>query len=169
MTARGAAGGAERGAEGVRRQPKGRGQPAQGDGMGMDERRFTGSVLVLEDEAPIRELVRQALEDEGCAVATAAAVAAALARLHRARAADAAPAVPLLDLRLPGRDGWGSAAAYRREPPPRAPVGVMTAAPDARAARRWAAEVGAAACQPKPFDLGEFLVAVGRFTDCVGR
>jgi CheY-like chemotaxis protein len=135
----------------------------------MDERRFTGSVLVVEDEAPLRELVRQALEDEGCAVATAADGAAALAHLRRARAAGEAPDVILLDMQMPGLDGWGFAAAYRREPPPRAPVVVMTAAPDARAARRWAAEAGAAACLPKPFDLEAFLTVVGRFTDCVGR
>ena len=131
----------------------------------MGERRLTGRVLVVDDEAPIRELVRQALEDEGCAVATAADGAAALAHLRLARAAGESPDVILLDIRMPVLDGWGFAAAYRREPPPRAPVVVMTAALDARDARRWAAEVGAAACLPKPFDLEEFLAVVGRFTD----
>jgi Response regulator receiver domain len=62
----------------------------------MDERRLTGRVLVVDDETPIRELVRQALEDEGCAVATAAD-GAALAHLRRARAAGEAPDVILLE------------------------------------------------------------------------
>jgi CheY-like chemotaxis protein len=131
----------------------------------MGEKRFTGSVLVVDDDAAIRELVRQALEDEGCAVATAADGAAALAHLRRARAAGEAPDVIVLDMRMPELDGWGFAAAYRRDPAPRAPVVIMTAATDAR---RWAAEVAADAYLPKPFDLDAFLAVVSRFSDCVG-
>jgi DNA-binding response OmpR family regulator len=111
-----------------------------------------GRVLVVDDEAAIRGFVAQALEAEGYAVATAADGVSAF---DLARAAP--PDVILLDLRLPVLDGWAFARAYRRLPPPRAPLVVMTAAVDAR---RWGAEVGADGCLPKPFDLEELLACV---------
>ncbi len=58
------------------------------------------TVLVVDDEAPLRDLVRQYLEREGFAVLTAADGVAALdlARRH-------APTVVVLALMLPGLDG----------------------------------------------------------------
>jgi DNA-binding response OmpR family regulator len=58
------------------------------------------TVLVVDDEAPLRELVRQYLEREAFVVLTAADGVAALdlARRHT-------PAVVVLDLMVPGLDG----------------------------------------------------------------
>jgi CheY-like chemotaxis protein len=58
-------------------------------------------VLVVEDDAPIRESVRTALEDFGYEVAEAPDGLAALTALR----ADGQPRVVLLDLRMPRLDG----------------------------------------------------------------
>jgi two-component system response regulator AdeR len=59
------------------------------------------SVLVVEDDRGLRKLVRAYLEQESLAVVEAASGEAALALVERAR-----PAVMLLDVRLPGIDGF---------------------------------------------------------------
>ena len=58
------------------------------------------TVLVVDDEAPLRDLVRGYLEREGFAVLTAGDGSAALDVARQA-----APAVVVLDLMLPGLDG----------------------------------------------------------------
>jgi two-component system, chemotaxis family, chemotaxis protein CheY len=119
-------------------------------------------VLVVEDDAATRALLREVLEGAGYAVREAADGAAGL-RLARA----ARPALVLLDLRLPYLDGRALARAYRAGPGPRAPVLVVTAevgAAAGAAAVAVAAEVGAAAALGKPFDLDELLALVRRLT-----
>jgi two-component system, chemotaxis family, chemotaxis protein CheY len=113
-------------------------------------------VLVVEDDAATRALLRDVLEDAGYAVRVAADGAAGLRAARAVR-----PALVLLDLRLPGTDGWAFAAAYRRAPAPRAPVVVLTADVDAAA---YAAGLGAAGHLLKPFDLDELLALVRRLT-----
>jgi hypothetical protein len=71
-------------------------------------RRRVGCVLVVEDEEHIRETVKDALEEEGCTVLSAANGADALAVLQ-----DDCPDVILLDMRMPIMDGW-QAVAYMR-------------------------------------------------------
>ena len=108
-----------------------------------------GRVLVVDDDAQIRDVVALALLDEGYEVVTAANGAIALER-----AVEYPPHLILLDMRMPVLDGWRFAAAYRAQTAHPAPIVVMTAAQDAR---RWAAEIAAAGCLPKPFDLGHLL------------
>jgi DNA-binding response OmpR family regulator len=115
-------------------------------------------VLVVEDDAATRALLREVLEEAGYAVREAADGAAGLRLARTTR-----PALILLDLRLPYLDGRALAAAHRAQPEPRAPVLVVTA--DAVALRdATAAEVGAAAVLGKPFDLGALLALVRRLT-----
>jgi two-component system, chemotaxis family, chemotaxis protein CheY len=114
-------------------------------------------VLVVEDDAATRALLRDVLEPAGYAVREAADGAPGPAGRRRA----ARPALVLLDLYLPGTDGWAFAAAYRRAPAPRAPVVVVTADPDAEA---YAAALGAAGHLRKPFDLDALLALVRRLT-----
>ncbi len=57
-------------------------------------------VLIVDDEAPIRDLVRGYLEREGFAVATAADGPNGLAAVRSGR-----PDVVILDVMLPGLDG----------------------------------------------------------------
>lgn len=58
------------------------------------------TILVVEDDTALRELVREELEEAGYAVTEAGDVPEAVRRLH-----DAVPALVVSDLRLPGADG----------------------------------------------------------------
>lgn len=112
-------------------------------------------VLVVDDDVAIRSMVREALTDEGIAVVEASDGSQALAILD-----SVAPCLILLDMRMPGMDGWSFARAYRARTGPRAPVVVITAARDARG---WANEIAADGVLPKPFDLIELIETVERF------
>lgn len=114
----------------------------------------THTILVVDDDASIRELIRMALVDEGYEVQVATHGAAALEVIGRAR-----PRVILLDMRMPVMDGWEFARAYREAPGPHAPIIVLTAARDA--AQR-ATEINAEGFLGKPFDLNELLVLVAK-------
>jgi CheY-like chemotaxis protein len=108
---------------------------------------------VVDDDPAIRDLVADALQDEGYVVTTAANGAEAVEAIEQRR-----PSLVLLDMRMPVLDGWGFAQAMR-ERGVRLPIVVMTAAEDAR---RWCDEIGGDACLSKPFDLDELFGAVAR-------
>lgn len=114
----------------------------------------TGPILVVEDDPMLRELLDEVLRAEGYAVAAASDGAAALALARRRT-----PGLILLDLRLPGMDGWAFACAYRTTPGDHAPIIVVTGSPDLAAD----AGLGAAAVLDKPFHLEELRVLVGRY------
>lgn len=118
-----------------------------------------GPVLVVDDDAAIREAVRDVLESEGIAVETAANGADALEQVSRHR-----PQLVLLDMRMPVLDGWGFASALR-DRGLTLPVVVMTAAADAS---RWAEEIGAIGVVAKPFGVTELVSAVRRFGTAPG-
>jgi CheY-like chemotaxis protein len=115
------------------------------------------TVLVVDDDAAIRETVAEILDLEGYAVETARDGAEALRLIAVAR-----PALVLLDMRMPVLDGWGF-ARVARERGLDVPILVMTAAQDAW---RWCDEIGAAGCVPKPFDLDDLLRVVARHAAC---
>ena len=81
------------------------------------------TVLLVEDDAALRDLLGRMLEREGYAVREAADGQAALERV-----AEEAPGLILLDLMMPGMDGFEFMAALRREARWREiPVIVLTA------------------------------------------
>jgi two-component system chemotaxis response regulator CheY len=110
-------------------------------------------VLIVDDDPHIRSIVARILMFEGYLVWRAGNGVEALAVLDHSR-----PAVALLDMRMPGLDGWGFARAVE-ERRLELPVLVMTAALDGQ---RWAHEIGAAGCINKPFDLQDLLAQVER-------
>ena len=112
-------------------------------------------VLVVEDDASIRTLLRYALEEEGYRVACARDGREALERVERDR-----PDAIVLDLQLPVMDGAGFARALARRTGGDA-IPVLVVSGD-YAAHRIAAELGAAGCLAKPFELDALLEAVGR-------
>ncbi len=112
-------------------------------------------ILVVDDDPAIRELIEQALGDEGYAVLTAEHGAAALQIV-----ASTTPAVILLDMRMPVMDGWTFARHYRAAYQPAAPIVVCTAARDAG---ERAAQIGADGTLAKPFRLDDLLDTVERF------
>lgn len=68
-------------------------------------------ILVVDDDPAVRQMLTEYLSAHGYEVREAASGAAMRAELERA-----APAVVLLDIGLPGMDGFEVAAALRREP-----------------------------------------------------
>ena len=107
-------------------------------------------VLVVDDDANIRDLVREILQDEGHDVATAEHGAAALEAIRVS--GGNAPEVIILDINMPVMDGPTFARTYASLParPRHADIIVTTAG---REARRICNELGAQACLPKPFDV----------------
>jgi CheY-like chemotaxis protein len=80
-------------------------------------------VLVVDDDAEVRQLLRRMLESEGYAVVEAENGQVALARLH-----DGSPSLILLDLMMPEMDGFEFVTELRRHEGWRAiPVVVITA------------------------------------------
>jgi DNA-binding response OmpR family regulator len=69
------------------------------------------TVLAVDDEADILELIKVNLELDGHTVLTALSGDEALARLH----ADEHPDVILLDVMMPGADGWSVLARIKSE------------------------------------------------------
>ena len=126
----------------------------RGDGTTM-----TGSkrvLLVVEDDEDVRQAVSEALAAEGYDVTEAPDGAAAL---ERARSSP--PDLILLDMRMPGMDGWHFVQEYGRVPGVRAPIVVMTTGRDAAS---WASDIGADAYLAKPFDLEVLLKTVREHT-----
>lgn len=115
------------------------------------------SVLVVEDDSALRELLGMMLEGEGYTVTTAGNGREALESISVSR-----PGLILLDMRMPVMDGWQFCREMDRRGGPRPVVVVVTAAPDP-AAR--AAEVDADAWLPKPFDRAALLALLRRMTD----
>jgi len=117
-------------------------------------------VLVVDDDASIRDFINIALTDEGYEVAVAENGAEALDILGRRK-----PDLILLDMRMPVMDGWMFVQAYRRTTGPHAPIMVLTAARDA--ADR-AEQVRADAYLSKPFHLDALLACVRRLVTASG-
>jgi phosphate regulon transcriptional regulator PhoB len=113
------------------------------------------TILVVEDEEDIRDLVRFHLEQEGYAVRTAGSGEAALAQAAAER-----PALIVLDLMLPGVDGL---EVCRRLRAARATEGVPIVMLTARAAevdRVLGLELGADDYITKPFSPRELVARV---------
>jgi len=115
-----------------------------------------GRVLVVEDEAAIRNLVAAVLESEGFGVETAADGEVAIQRLNLAPEAGAGrPGFDLVltDLAMPGADGMAVAREARRRAP-RARVILMTGYGELRRqiCEEWRDEAAVDAWLSKPFD-----------------
>ena len=115
------------------------------------------SVLVVDDEAPMRAFLEKLLAGRGYAVTAVADGPSALAELDR-RPYD----VMALDLRLPGPNGKEVLACARAEHPAVAVI-VMTAYPSEESVVGCMSQ-GAVRFLIKPFTAGEFLRAVSGAT-----
>lgn len=113
------------------------------------------SVLIVEDDPDLLALMEMILSESGRRVRTAQEGRAALARV-----AEEMPGLILLDMRMPGMNGWEFAREFRARHDSACPIVVVTAAENAR---RRAEEIGADGWLPKPFDLDEVLALVARF------
>jgi CheY-like chemotaxis protein len=114
-------------------------------------------ILIVEDDAAIRQTVAELLEEEGYEVECAVNGADALARLERS----SVPGLILLDLTMPVMDGWSFRATQRRDPRLAGiPTVVVTASqPGDEAAM---AALAPDAFLAKPFDLDRLIATVHR-------
>src|SRR5687768_16531880 len=109
-------------------------------------------VLVVDDDASIRELLSTALEDDGYEVVPASNGQDALSVCERWR-----PDVIVLDLMMPVMDGWTFAKRLRETDD--IPIVVLSAATDLE---RHGKSLGATDVVGKPFDLDQRLPKVPR-------
>jgi CheY-like chemotaxis protein len=114
-------------------------------------------ILVVDDDASIRELLCIILESRGFAVETAEDGSEALERL-RARSL---PALVLLDLMMPGMDGLAFLEVLRRDEA-LAGIPVVVISGDQRATGRLA-PADVQDCMVKPIELDDLLQTVQRY------
>lgn len=114
------------------------------------QRKNVTRVLVIDDDASIRQVIAYALADEGYQVDEASDGQTALDLVEHRH-----PDIILLDMKMPGMDGWQFARLYRQRYGHQAPIIVLTAAQDA-SQRGW--DVNAESYVAKPFEI-EVLVA----------
>jgi DNA-binding response OmpR family regulator len=119
------------------------------------------TVLVIDDEAPIRLLCRVNLEAEGMAVLEAADGPAGLEKARAER-----PDVVLLDVMMPGLDGWRVAEELLDDPSTRSiPIVFLTARAELRDRARGI-DLGGVDYITKPFNPVELAPMVN---DLLGR
>src|SRR5262245_23454091 len=113
-------------------------------------------ILIVDDDADIRQALEEVLSDEGYAVSTAANGLEALGHLAATR--DRPPKLILLDLMMPIMDGFSFLDRYGGDPSlPAVPVIVLSANGSA-AARLSRSDV---LCYlPKPVDLNRLLETI---------
>jgi DNA-binding response OmpR family regulator len=116
-------------------------------------------VLVVEDERPIRELVRLHLELGGFAVDEVGDGAKALDLVRTT-----AFALLILDVMLPGLDGVSLCGAVRAAGPNRQTPILMLTARDAESDKVLGLESGADDYLTKPFGVRELMARVGAVT-----
>lgn len=109
-------------------------------------------ILVVDDERDIQRFVSETLAGEGYKVTTADSGEAALRSVVQAR-----PDLILLDVNLPGVDGWEVLSNLRAAAGEQTPVVVMTAGYHAQ---EQALASGAQGYLGKPFELDDLLSTV---------
>ena len=111
-------------------------------------------VMIIDDDDDIVDTVRMILQRQGWEVASAPEGAAALEQLR----GGLRPELILLDLMMPGLNGWQFTELLRADPAlGNPPIVVLSGAGDVAAK---AASVGAVAHLRKPFELSELVEVV---------
>ena len=113
------------------------------------------TVLVVEDDPELRELMEVILEGRGYRVLTAGEGQEALTKVRQET-----PGLILLDLKMPGMNGWAFAQAFRAQHGHAAPIVLFTALQDSHV---QAQEIGAAGYLDKPFELADLLSTVASY------
>jgi len=112
-------------------------------------------ILIIDDEAITRETLRALLNNSGFVVWVAASGAEGLER-----AADILPDLVLLDVMMPGMDGFEVCRRLRADPRLNAVPVLMVTALEDRASRLRAIDAGADDFISKPFDAAELQARV---------
>jgi CheY-like chemotaxis protein len=109
-------------------------------------------VLVVDDDASLCRFIADALEPEGYSTVRAGDGRRALAAVE-----DANPDLILLDVNMPGIDGWNVLSELRAKAGPHCPIVVMTGQYEGQ---DRALQSGAQGYLAKPFDLDDLLECV---------
>jgi CheY-like chemotaxis protein len=112
---------------------------------------MTKKILVIDDEPDLRLLVRLILESEGYEIVEAASGEEGLQLIP-----DEQPRLVLLDIRLPGIDGWEVLERMRTDHAGDIPVIIMSAHSSPRTLER-AKEQGTQGYLVKPFKEADLL------------
>ena len=119
-----------------------------GDGIG----NLAHRVLVVDDEPQVVWVLQLALDAEGYEVLTAHDGVEALAQISQGH-----PELMVLDVMMPRMDGWSVMREMSKLPLEERPRVVMVTALASSRDRATAAELGADAYVPKPFDMDHLL------------
>jgi len=122
------------------------------------------SVLVIEDEAEIRNFARRVLQLEGYHVLQAGDADRGLELARTSRELS----LVLLDMRLPGRDGWVVLQEMKGDPELSAVPVVVFSASAAAWQQKRALDMGAAGYLVKPLDAATLKQAVASTVDWEG-
>ena len=123
----------------------------------MSEERFP-PVLVVDDNHDNAEIIQQYLGARGYPVTVAYSGDEALTEFERVR-----PSLVLLDVMMPGRDGWEVCRIMKQHPTLGRTVRViMVTALDEISDKRTALQTGADDYVEKPFDLSRLAATVRR-------
>lgn len=114
-------------------------------------------VLVVEDDAPIRQLIRTRLRLADYDVHIARNGKEALRRIHELR-----PDAMVLDINMPELDGFGVLQAMREDRSSPRPATMVLTARDAEEDVRRALMLGAKDYLTKPFNETQLLARVSR-------
>ena len=116
------------------------------------------SILVVDDNHDNAEIIRQYLETRGYKITVAHSGDEALALFETVR-----PALVLLDVMMPGRDGWEVCRIMKQHPTfGRSVRVVMVTALDEWQDKREALQLGADDYVEKPFELPTLAATVQR-------
>ncbi len=121
-------------------------------------------VLLVDDEHAIRTICRVNLEGDGLVVLEAADGDEALAQLGKQ-----SPSLVLLDVMMPGADGWSVAERLATDPATRHIPVIFLSALATREDRLRAQKLGAVGYIVKPFDPRELADAVRTALERIGR
>ena len=110
------------------------------------------SVLVVDDEPQVVWVLQFSLEAEGYTTYAASNGIEALNEISQHR-----PSMMVLDIMMPGMDGWSVLEEMLKLPDDERPRVVIVSALSSLRDRAKAAELGADAYVPKPFNVDELL------------
>jgi len=113
------------------------------------------SVLVVDDEPQVVWVLQFSLEAEGYTTYAANNGVEALAEISEHR-----PNLMVLDIMMPTMDGWGVLEEMLKLPVEERPRVVIVSALSSLRDRAKAAELGADAYVPKPFNVDELLAVL---------
>lgn len=113
------------------------------------------SVLVVDDEPQVVWVLQFSLEAEGYTTYVANNGVEALAEISEHR-----PNLMVLDIMMPTMDGWGVLEEMMKLPVESRPRVVIVSALSSLRDRAKAAELGADAYVPKPFNVDELLAVL---------